>query len=157
MRALVFCLFLMLLWIPAVSLLIEFLDIYQYADKNPGGFIAINIAKSAPIIAKDASSFGEFTPMALAGALTFLAPKKKNSIWIYISIIICIIGWGLYMILSSQIEPGSNFFNALETTLEGNVNNGISVLQNFSTGARVFYLVVAASLLGIKLRSEETE
>jgi hypothetical protein len=160
-KNLFFCLLLVLLWVPSLSVLVQFSDIFGLADFNLGTVFAVTIARSAPLIAKDASLFGELTPVAVAAGLTMLAPNKGEAKLIYISVALCALGWIQYLALSvltdQQTPPEHNtqFFTAIQTIIESEVGpSGMVAFKGFVTGTRVFYLVIGASLFGIRLRSE---
>ena len=104
-----FCIVLVLLWIPCLAILAQFSDFVGLGDFGLGKWFAITIAKSAPLIAEDASLFGELTPVAVAGALALLAPAKTQTRLIYSAVGLCVVGWGLYLLLSVQIQEGSAF------------------------------------------------
>jgi len=155
-RGSLFCLVLALLWIPCLSILIQFHDLWRLGNAVPGEFFARMVARTAPFIAQDASFFGEFTPVAIAAGLTALAPKQDEKSVFLAALIICVIGWALFLTLSVSMEPGSRFYDALFTLLEGDgkPKEDLIVLKGFATSTRVFYLVIGAALLGIRLRKE---
>src|SRR3546814_5923206 len=102
----------------------------------PDKMFALAIAGSAPIIAQDASLFGELTPVAVAAALTFLAPKKDDARLIYVSVVICVIGWLLFLTLSVLTEDGMRFHASLVTTMEEegrDVDDDLFALKGFIT------------------------
>jgi hypothetical protein len=157
-RGVFFCIVLVLLWVPCLAILAQFSDVGELGDIAAGKWFAIAIANSAPLIAQDASLFGELTPVAVAAALTLLAPGKTETKLIYFAVLLCIVGWGLYLTLSVALQDGSEFHNALQTSIEGDVagSSGFPAIHGFVSATRVFYLVVGASLVGINLRGART-
>ena len=157
MRNIAFLTILTILWVPGLSIIIFATDLFGMGDSVAGNLVVNAIVLSGPIIAKDASLVGEVTPFAFAGALVLLAPKKSETRILIASICISAVGWLIYLTLSVLLNDGSATYEALLTVIEGatgNVENS-AILQAFSTGTRVLYLVVAASLLGLKIRKEQ--
>ncbi|WP_156907369.1 hypothetical protein [Thalassobaculum salexigens] len=156
-RSVSFCVLLAILWIPCLFIIIHVAGLGPLGDWIPGDFFAAAIAQSAPLIAKDASLFGELTPVAVAAGLTVLAPKRTETKLIIIAVSMCLIGWAMYLALSVLIEENTSFYQSLITVLEARdveVEGGIPAIRGFVTGTRVFFLVVGASLIGIRLRKE---
>jgi hypothetical protein len=154
-KSVFFCLLLVLLWIPCLAILVQFSDFARLGDITLGTFFAVGIARSAPLLAKDASLFGELTPVAVAAGLTILAPQQREGKLIYLAVALCALGWIQYLTLSVLTEEGTKFFDALQTIVESDAGaSGMPALKGFVTGTRVFYLVIGATLLGIRLRSD---
>jgi hypothetical protein len=154
-RSIAFCALLAALWIPCVCILVQVSDFAGLGDWVPGKFFAVAIARSAPFVAKDASLFGELTPVAVAAGLTVLAPRKTELTLIYTAVIVALIGWALYLVLSVLTEEGP-FYQALQTLMEGEPGAKLSALTGFVTSTRVFYLVVGATLIGVRIRKDVT-
>lgn len=152
-RSFAFCALLAALWIPCISILVQVSDFAGLGDFAPGKFFAVGIARSAPFVAKDASLFGELTPVAVAAGLTVLAPRKAEVTLIYTAVTIALIGWALYLALSVLTEEGP-FYSALQTLMEGEAGADVTALKGFVTSTRVFYLVIGATLIGIRLRKD---
>jgi hypothetical protein len=147
---------LLLVWFPGVSIILYGSDLFSLGNVSGGDWMAVAIVFSGPIIAQDASLIGELTPFTAAGALVMLAPRKGELTVIVLSVIVCVLGWLIYLVLSVLISPGREGYDALLTIVEGATGNpgDIGILQAFSTSTRVLYLVVAASLLGLKIRKD---
>lgn len=157
MRNAAFMAVLILIWAPGIAIIAYSLDFAALGNALKGDLVAIAIVVSGPIIAKDASLIGEMTPFAAAAALVLLAPRKQETKIVIGSIGICIIGWLVYLTLSVLLNKGTRSFDALSTVVEGATGSAgdIVILQAFATGTRVLYLVVAASLVGLKIRRDQ--
>lgn len=155
-RPVVFCLILVLPWIPAAFLLSEFLGVGGTVLPMTGEAMAVLIATTAPLLAKDASLFGEVTPVAIAGALTFMAPTKRDRGMIRAAVAICVLGWLGYLVASQQLQAEATK-RSLAQIIEIETDGAASVeaVQGFVTGTRIFYLIIGASLVGISLRRDE--
>lgn len=147
---------LLLVWLPGLAIILYASDLFSLGNVSGGGWLTIAIVVSGPVIAEDASLVGEVTPFAAAAALVMLAPRKDETAIILVSVIICALGWFIYLALSVLLNPGMEEYDALLTIIEGATGNGsdIGILQAFATGTRVLYLVVAASLFGLKIRRD---
>jgi len=155
LRSIAFYAILVLASIPGVLALIYITDFNGLAEDLGGGPTLEYIARGAPFISADASLFGQVTPAILAGALALLAPPKTQISALVISIGLCVGGWLVYLTLSMALADGSTGYQAVETYLEGASNSpdDVKVIQSFVSGSRVFFLVVAATLLGLRLRT----
>jgi hypothetical protein len=152
-RGFIFCLILVVTWVPAVAVLAQLTDFAAMGSLEIGTWFAVGIAQTAPIVVNDASLIGQLSPVAVAGVLGFVAPDKDQHSVIYAAIGISVVGWLLYLALSVVTSVGANYHDSLVTIMEGNAGpGGFDVFQSFVTAARVFYLIVGAGLLGIRVK-----
>ncbi len=148
-----FCGLLILPWLPALLVLFGF-------TKDPNLFtgladkVLVLIGKTGPLVVADASLFGELSPVLLATTLVLIGPKKHEYVLIRTALLICIIGWLLYILTAIRIDA-HNIHEHIDTVLSSSTDGsvGFAVIDGFVTSTRIFYLVVGAAILGIQLRN----
>jgi len=154
-RYFLFCIGLIIFWLPGLSLIFYVKNFFQLGNSLLGNIVLSAIAVAGPIISSDASLLGDITPAALAAALILLGPKPTEWGFIYVSIAICAIGWAIYTYLSTMFSTGTPEYEAITTLLEVHApaENSMNTLQAFTTGTRILFVGVGAGLAGFKLRT----
>lgn len=140
--------------VPPLLIAAQLADVPGANGLNLGGFAADVIAAIAPAVVTDAAFVGIATPVAAAGALAFLAPSKDDHATFALSIVVGGFGWLAYVWLSVQIgDPGgrSGLVNILRS--EGAAAQAAAdYVVNFAKAGRLLFLVLCATLVGVKLR-----
>lgn len=154
-RSIAFYAILVLSLMPGFFVIVYLTDINGWGEVFGGGRWLEYIARGAPFVTADASLFGQITPAILAGALAVLSPAKRELTALVVSLLLCAGGWVLYLALSMLLADGTPHFQAAETYFEVTTNNvaDVKVVQSFVSSARVFFLVVAATLVGLRLKT----
>lgn len=141
---------------PALVMLLQFHDVAGAGAYDWGGATATLIVAAAPVVIDDLSFFGVVTPLVAATALAALAPGKGERTATVITIALCAFGWLTYASLTMSLAVGTDFFKAVQTTLEGktvaDTSRSVAYLQGFAATARVFFLVLGATLVGVSIR-----
>jgi hypothetical protein len=141
-----------LLLLPALVWAAITLPEYVFDSPELPSAVTHLLVTASPIVSKDISIFGEVTPVILAGAIIALLPKTRGS---YIAAIILAgvtyilyINLGLFFtgshgeaVLASKWTEGTPAYLDASKTLLGFVSN-----------VRVMALVVAGSIIGLKVR-----
>ena len=122
---------------------------HALGSSDVAGRVMALIVSTAPIVLKDLSLLGELTPAVLAGVMAATVPTRNNGYLLLLSFGLAVISYGLYLHLSV-------FFNdpAVVTILQINdiaPDDGVPVLSSFAGGVRTFSIVIAASLLGLRM------
>lgn len=141
---------------PAHLILFQYHNLLGAGAYDWGAAAASTIVAAAPIVIDDLSVMGVVAPVVAAGTLAALAPRKGDRAGVALAVAICAVGWLSYVALTLSLRDGSAFFIAVQTALEGpneaETAKAVSYLQGFAAAARVFFLVLGATLAGAAIR-----
>jgi hypothetical protein len=141
-------LFYLLLCLPIVVWALIVLPVYASSLPDWSSNLVAALVAASPIIGGDVSIFGELTPMILAGLIIGIAPASKDIN--YFAVVLAVLSYALFIHLSVFFSsgPGVGVMSANwdDTALPQKIALG------FVSNVRVMLIVIAASLVGFKIR-----
>jgi hypothetical protein len=103
----------------------------------------------SPVVGSDLSIFGEVTPVILAGSIIALMPKSEEVK--YLAVGLAFISYLLFIHLSFFFSSGAGI--GLIAANFDPIDAPQKVILNLVSNVRVMAIVVAASILGFKIKS----
>ena len=121
----------------------------------------------SPTVAGDGSKFIEWTPPLIGFSLTILLPKKEQWKLFWLGVFLCCVGYLIYLQLGNYLVDDEFHDSIIEDLQELaylkdgekvplSPNDGASSLVALAVGGRLFFLFVAAGMLGVKVRQKVT-
>ncbi|MEP4856163.1 MAG: hypothetical protein ABJV60_03790 [Lentilitoribacter sp.] len=148
---------------PAAVLFYEFSNNYIYASDALIRFLV----SSAAWFKADFALVGEVTPAIAAIFVAKNAPKELSKPLMTVSLAVCVLGFALYLFLGFHIEDQPVFFERsmldwIEASIEGHVDRNdfegsVEQVGSVFSSVRIFYLVVACSIIGFQLNVAGSE
>ena len=148
----------------------DYLGGWRLADFLNGDIILLNVAKIAPVVARDLGviQVPDSLPFAIAAVLTALLPDRRTMRLKLISLALCLIGYFLYAAIASEISGGGQKILAmLETELtdsgespESNserLTSSVSAITTAVDGVRLLFVIMAGAFMGIKVERKDKE
>jgi hypothetical protein len=141
-----------LLLLPALVWAAIALPEYLFNSPELSSAVTHLLVAASPVVSKDISIFGEVTPVILAGAIIALLPKTPGSniaaIILAAVTYILYINLGLFFagnhgeaVLASKLTEGTPAYAEANKTI-----------LSFVSNVRIMALVVAGSIIGLKVR-----
>lgn len=135
--------------IPIIAWALIVLPNYLLTGTDVSTAMVYAVITLSPVIGGDFSIFGEITPMILAGSIIALMPQAKDDIN-YSAILLAITSYLLFIHLSVYFSNGPGA--GLIAANWDNPTNSQKVVLNLVSNVRVMAIVVAAAILGFKVK-----
>jgi hypothetical protein len=126
--------------------------LYEPAVGFSAAMITTAVAIS-PVVGGDLSIFGEITPVVLAGSVIALMPKSQDSKYLAVGLAVglAVVSYALFIHLSVFFSSGPGI--GLLAASYDPIDAPQKVILNLVSNVRVMAIVVAASILGFKVKS----
>jgi|SRR5216684_368889 hypothetical protein len=140
-----------LLSLPILAWAVVVLPGWFLNDSTFSSQITYALVVASPVISGDLSVVGDFTPAAMAAAIIALLPGEKDKIH-YATFVLAVISYVLFIHLGIffSSEPG-------ESLLRQNfadISNSEKVILKLVSNVRIAAFVVAATILGFKVKGQ---
>jgi hypothetical protein len=141
--------FYVLLLVPLVLWVLLVVPVAFSSDPTLSDNLVYGIVSISPIVSGDLSIFGEVTPVVLAGAIIALMPNSKSEIR-PVAIFLAVLSYLLFIHLTVFFTSGEGV-GVISANFD-NIEEPKKILLGVISNVRVVMIVVAASIIGFKVK-----